>query len=208
MKTFLIAVLISSASFGQDRLANGNGVGNGGDVVTCKNSIEILDFTEAKILKRFKLIESPQSIKFLEVAKLRLLKLKPLDSRLFNQYDKVLRMIESRWKLIDNASFRDVPDSFEIALPEGCHLEQLAIQQEIEGKTQIHISKKLWDQLNPLNQAGLLLHEIIYEHFIALGEKNSIKARKFNAFLFSKEIETNTKGQYQNFVRDLGVKLY
>lgn len=34
-----------------------------------------------------------------------------------------------------------------------------------------------------VDRAGLLVHEIIYEHFVRLGEDDSIKARKIVALL-------------------------
>jgi hypothetical protein len=208
MKFFFLATLISFHALAQVKLANGNGVGNGGDAVVCKDSAELLDFAEAKLLKKFTLISSVKSENYMSAAKERLEKLKGLDRKLADQYLNVLLKVDTRWKIIENAQFRDVPDSFEIAIPDGCKLEQLAIQQEMEGKTVIHVSKKIWDRLNVMNKAGLLLHEIIYEHFITTGETNSVKARKFNAFLFSQELEKSDKKKYREVVRSLGIKAY
>ena len=208
MKYLLVLLSLSFAAQGQDLLSNGNGVGNGGDVVVCPKTIELLDFAEVKMTKRFSMIDLPKRTDHIDLAKARIGKLKALDPKLYDQYSKVLNGIEGRWKLIEKAEFRDVMDSFEIALPENCFLKQIAIQHEFEGKTQIQVSKKLWDQLKPLERAGLVTHEIIYEHFLVLGEKNSIKARQFNAFLFSKEIEKMSKAQYLAYVRNLGLKLY
>jgi hypothetical protein len=203
-----LLLFLSFTVFAQTPMSsNGNGVGNGGDVVTCKNLAELLDFTETKLMKRFTLIEAPKS-SYLKIAKTRLEILKKVDPKLAAQYSKVLDSVENRWKTIENATFRDVPDSFEIAIPDECKIEQTAIQQEIDGKTQIHVSKKLWDKLDPMNKAGLVLHEIIYEHFIVLGEKNSVKVRRFNSLLFSSELNRMNNKQYQEYVRLLGLKFY
>lgn len=204
---FLILFLSLSAFAQTPMSSNGNGVGNGGDVVTCQNVAELLDFTETKLMKRFTLVEATKS-SYLTFAKDRLEVLKKVDSKRAAQYLKVLNSIEGRWKLIDNATFRDVPDSFEIAIPDECKIEQIAIQQEVEGKTQIHVSKKLWDKLDQMSKAGLVLHEIIYEHFLSLGETNSVKVRRFNSLLFSSELNRMDPKKYQEFVRLLRLKFY
>ncbi|HXH32700.1 MAG TPA: hypothetical protein VNJ01_18015 [Bacteriovoracaceae bacterium] len=208
MNFLLLALFISLQGLSQDKLSNGNGVGNGGDAVVCRDSVELLDFTEARLLKRFNLIAPGKTLGHVELAKSRLAKLEKLDKRLFEQYSKVLSLIEPRWKFIENAEFRDVADSFEIALPEGCQIVQLAIQQVEDGKTVFHVSKKIWAKLDPRSKAGLLLHEIVYEHFLLLGDVNSVKARKFTSFLFSQEIDRYDQIKYKVFIRDLGVKFY
>lgn len=194
--------------YAQNNLSNGNGVGNGGDVVVCKDHTEILDFVESRLMKQFMIIPTVKKIEFVELARQRVAKIKNLDKRLFEQYSKVLSTISSRIVFIENAQFRDIPDSFEIAIPKDCKLEQLAIQQEIDGKIMIHISKILWDKLDNVNKAGLILHEIIYEHLLVTGEVNSIKARRLNALFFSKEIERFKYTDYQNRIRSLGIKIY
>ncbi|MCM2349666.1 MAG: hypothetical protein NDI69_06575 [Bacteriovoracaceae bacterium] len=131
MKLILIFLSLTTMLYAQDKLSNGNGVGNGGDAVVCKDSIEILDFAEARLMKKFTIIPNVKNIEFMELARQRVAKLKILDKRLFEQYTKVLSTISDRIIFVENAQFRDIPDSFEIAIPQGCKLEQLAIQQEI-----------------------------------------------------------------------------
>ncbi len=208
MKMILILLSLTTMLYAQDKLSNGNGVGNGGDAVVCKDSIEILDFAEARLMKKFTIIPQVKNLEFMELAKQRVAKLKTLDMRLFEQYTKVLGSISHRIVFIDNAQFRDIPDSFEFAIPQGCKLEQLAIQQEIDGKTMIHISKSLWDRMDSLNKAGLVLHEIIYEHLLATGEVNSIKARGLNGLIFSKSIENMNSRAFKEYLKASGIKNY
>lgn len=207
MKILLCGLIICSAALAQTSNTNGNGVGNGGDVVICEKSSELLDFSEAKLLKTFTLASSEKK-SYLTIAQERVQKLRRLNPKLYEQYSKVLGKIEKRLQFIKGASFRDVPDSFEIALPKGCQIHQIAIQQNIEGVTQIHISKDLWDRLDEENRAGLILHEIIYEHFLAFGERNSVKARKMNALLFSKEIDSYSVEKFREFLKKNEIKAY
>ena len=48
-----IVVLISSLIFGAKVFATGGTVGNGGDVVVCPSSVELLDVYEARTLRGF-----------------------------------------------------------------------------------------------------------------------------------------------------------
>ncbi len=208
MKIFLIVFSFTFLLKAQDKLSNGNGVGNGGDAVVCRERVEILDFVESRLMKRYSIISDSKKLTFMELAKERVSKLRGLDTRLFEQYTKVLSTIADKLVFIENAQFRDVPDSFEIAIPAGCKLEQLAIQQEIDNKTMIHISKKLWEKMDDVNRAGLILHEIIYEHLLTTGEVNSIKVRKLNSLIFSGDIDKLTAGDFKKVLRNLGVKIY
>lgn len=196
-----ILLFLSLSVFAEVSSTNGNGVGNGGDVVVCKNRVELLDFAEEQ---KIQISSRPYKEQISE--KLRMLKV--LDEKLSNQYLRVFTRIDDRIKFIDKANFRDVSDSFEISIPKDCSLKQLAIQQEVEGNKHIHISKELWDQLDSTNKAGLIMHEMIYEHFVLLGEKDSLKVRKFNAFLFSEDIKKISKADYQSYLRKINLKMY
>ncbi len=208
MKIFLIVFSFTFHLYAQEKLSNGNGVGNGGDAVVCSEQVELLDFVESRLMKRYTIISDSKKLAFMELAKERVATLKGLDARLFEQYSKVLSTFTDRLVFIENAQFRDIPDSFEIAIPAGCKLEQLAIQQEIDNKTMIHISKKLWEKMDVVNKAGLILHEIIYEHLLTTGEVNSIKVRKLNSLIFSGDIDKMTAGDFKKVLRNLGVKIY
>jgi hypothetical protein len=198
---------MTTRGFGQTQSTNGNGVGNGGDVVVCDAKVELLDFVEAKLLKKFS-FSRVADLDHQVIARKAITNLRRVDPELGTQYEKVLLGIELRLQFLDKADFRDVPDSFEVGLPTGCQLKQVAIQQEAEGIKQIRISRALWEKLDPFNKAGLLTHEIIYEHFLLLGETNSVKARTFNAYIFSNEIARHDVKTYRAFRRQLGVKSY
>ncbi len=204
----LILLIFSSVLHAQPNtlMTNGNGVGNGGDVVLCKDSIELLDFVEAK-MKGDKLSLSDSTEYKTQVKKV-IDRLKSLDEKLFKQYSKVLLNIHERINFIPNASFRDVPDSLEIAIPKDCRVEQVAIQRVEKNRNIISISQDLWAKMSSSSKAGLVLHEIIYEHFVLMGEKNSIKVRAFNAFLNSERAEKFDRKQFVQYCRDMGIKLY
>ena len=199
---FIVISLLSVSVLG-----GGNEVGNGGDAIICSGKAELFDYFEARMLKRnsFHLSSGKDPFK---IAKRTIQRLNKLNPQLERQYLHVLKNLKSRLKFIKKSKLRDIKDSYEVAIPEGCKLEQAAIQQNEENQRVIQISQRVWDQLSIKHRAGLILHEIIYEHFVFLGEKNSVKARKFNSLLSSKEILSFKKSDYLGFVRKLKVPLY
>jgi hypothetical protein len=210
MKDIIILLCLSSffKLFAQNTSSNGNTVGNGGDVVVCKDSIEVLDLSEAKMLHTQTIRKLEDKATYKERISELLLSIRTLDPKLYEQYQMVLSQLDKRLKFISKAKFRDVLDSLEIAVGEECELKQIAIQQNLKGQSVIHVDEELWQKLNQENQAALILHEMIYEHFLYLGEKNSIKVRKFNALIHSEEILKMKLEHYQKFARDLGLKFY
>ena len=186
--------------------ANGNEVGNGGDGIICGKEIELFDFYESKQHMRYKI--KPFKGNWYEITSTRIKTLKKLAPHLYKQYSKVLEKIHDRLEFIPNANFRDVEDSYEVAVGKNCKLVQLAIQQDVEGERKVRISMDYWKQLSDSDKAGLILHEIIYEHFIALGEKNSIKVRHFNSLLSSERIHRFTKQEFNSLVRKLKIPIY
>jgi hypothetical protein len=202
--SFLLLLLLPFGAFAS---TGGNEVGNGGDVVVCSDSVRLLDYFENESLKRGPL-EFPKSDDPYVLAEKEIRRLSKLNPQLERQYLQVLGTLKKRVQMIEDADFRDVKDSFEVSIPTGCSLQQIAIQQNDSGQRSIRISKKLWDRLGVEHRAGLILHEIIYEHFVFLGETNSVKARKFNSYLASKKILSATVSEFQNFARGLKLPLY
>lgn len=188
---------------------NGNEVGNGGDGLICKDKkIELFDFYEARQLKKYN-IKFPKGNDWFQIGNKVIKRLEKTNKPLYKQYKKILSKIHLRLEFIQNAHFRDIKDSFEIAIPEGCKLEQLAIQQDnSKGNRKVFISQKLWEKLSIEQKAGLVVHEIIYEHFVNLGEKNSLKVREFNSLLFSSEILNFTEKDMDQVLRGMKLSLY
>jgi hypothetical protein len=138
---------------------------------------------------------------FGEILEKRLLILSKLDQKASDQYKKKINSILVNLKLLSDIKLNKTFDSFEIAKPKGCLLEQFALQRKKEEKadTEFYFDKEIWSALGNKEKTGLILHEVIYEHFILVGEKNSTKARKYNAFIFSENLEKITEAEYKKF---------
>jgi hypothetical protein len=219
---FMIAFLQYQSFAGTNR------VGNGGDVFVChetKNlvpakspfkkskkpdqvarvvkTVELLDFMESEL----SLVEysgDHHSI-LSQVIK----NLKTIAPQLANQYEKRIG------KIVDEIyyqeySLKDIEDSSEIIERKDCTLVQAAVRKnEVSyGEKRFVIQKSLWDKMDSRHKAGLILHEVIYEHFFKLGEFNSVKARKVNALLFSSSLSKMTTHQFYANLQKMDLPIY
>lgn len=197
----LILMLFANSVFA----GNGNEVGNGGDAVICRGKVPVLlDYYERKNFHH-----RPIKGKWKKQVSMRITSIKKWSPRLSSQFLNVLKKIDKRLLFKSNTKFRDIKDSFEVDLRKDCKIEQVAIRQSSpQGIDEIHINKDLWDKMEEGDRAGLILHEIVYEHFIALGEKNSIKARDFVRFMSSVEAHTFKKAEWKRLLHRLKLPLY
>lgn len=202
-----------------------NRVGNGGDVFVCrskshmvkgkaaaKNSqktlpeiqtVELLDYMESEV----PLVDYSGDHK--AILKQVLEKLHAVAPQLADQYEKRLSKIEDEIHF-QEFSLKDVQDSYEIIERKDCQLMQAAVRKnEIAfGEKRFTIQKLLWEKMDNHNKAGLLMHEIIYEHFFKLGEVTSVKARKVNALLFSKTLAKMTSQEFYSNLQKMDLPIY
>lgn len=188
-----ITVGVCTQAFG-----NGNRVGNGGDVLECKGQApRLLDFSESS--KTDKALTGSSHAEIIKKVYQRLASRWPsLGQQYLDRFGQMESSIE--WA---EAPLVDVQDSLEaFQAPEGCKLVQAAIRRVPASPVlkNFIFQKDLWAQMDGLNRAGLMSHEIIYEHFSKLGELDSRKAREFNALLFSPEMETQTKESLKKII--------
>lgn len=189
----------------------GNEVGNGGIGFWCpeSNSYLLLDFYEHELLTPDNKIAILNK-EYTQILQEKLSILSKLDAKNTNYYLKKVENILSKINFLEEISLSATNDSFEVAHPKNCIKKQFAIQKKRDSDhhTDFYFDKKIWESLNHMTKAGLILHEVIYEHFAYLGEKNSIKVRKFNSFIFSNKFERMTTDDYKKYIQDLKVPLY
>ncbi len=189
----------------------GNRVGNGGDIVTCEKPTRstILDFYEvwrfADPMKGEK--GSPEEI--LSKVLHNLAKVAP---ELATQYQKRSKTIVSEIDFNEEVKPAEIKDSVHAFEPddENCKILQLALRiaEPPAGAKKFLIHKKRYTSLSPSAQAGILLHEIVYEHLGRLGESDSRRVRKLVAHLFAPEFKSETKGKFWLFIKELKVPIY
>lgn len=203
MKNWMIIIALFSWSsvFAQNR------VGNGGDVVKCKDSIQLLDFYESG-----RPLVSFENNDYKTVLRKVVERLERVNPKQAKQYKKRAQEIESEIDFKENIELVDISDSHHLFKPASgdCKILQAAVRKNysMKDKSRFIINQTLWGQLNEVHKAGLLMHEIVYEHFYKLGEKDSIKARQFVALYFSPEFETMKVNDYFKALRDAKIPIY
>lgn len=76
-------------------------------------------------------------------------------------------------------------DSFETITPETCDIEQIIRFNDYTSGSDIFINQDLFDQLNAVNQAALLVHESLYSFLRLNGEPSSVRVRRAIGIAFS-----------------------
>ena len=195
-------ILLAVASFA------GDSKGNGGHVVVCREPrtnaiqhLELLDFYEAREIRGIERelggTRTPDKI---AVALGRLAR---LDKPRAEAYAARAAKFESEALIKKGVKLRLIDDSFHLALPAHCRIEQLAIQIEpvFPEDRRYLVNGDYWELLDADNRAGLILHEVIYAEALRLGHTDSRAARYFNSYLTSKKIEAITPEGYPDFLR-------
>ena len=214
-----------------DAKAAGNRVGNGGKAVVCgepgKTPVaDLLDFYERNKDPVLAASKSAASLKAGTSAKYdpaasvkdatamfseRLNLLAKVHPRLSMQFSKRLATFPNELEF-ESDSLVGTEDSFHLIEPREkyCTIEQAAIRREelMDGEKRFVIAREVWKVMSPRARAGLLSHEIVYEYFYRLGDRDSRKARKYNEMLFDPNFEKKTKEEYWAFVRGLKIAIY
>lgn len=175
-------------------------VGNGGDLVVCRNSqnkitsVELLDYFEARELRGIvaDIASTDQAID----------RLKRLSPKRAERYRAAIADFNANALFKSGVELTDVPDSDHDLLPAGCKIEQLAIQRKPqfpEDKLYL-INKDLWDLMSARDQAGLKLHEIIYRDTLDAGKTDSKTSRYFNSLISSVDFQQLTGKAYVKIV--------
>lgn len=202
-KWILSMILFSSSAF-----ASGDRVGNGGDGVACSDKTELLDFYESSLpLKSYKLEQS-----YKEITENVLSNLERFNPAQAKQYRRRFSEFFDETEFKSGASLINIKDSRHLFKPKdkNCKIMQIAIRRNEESVVmkRFLIDEDLWNKLSERSKAGLVLHEIIYEHFYKLGEDDSIKARAVNAYLFSEKSYQDGPDVYWKTVKDLKLPIY
>ena len=196
-KILKVVAVIALWLFALSSLGSGRTVGNGGNIVICNNiqgkSYEVLDFYEAHLLRQ----TSPD---FFEVGNSindkiyfilnRLEKISPLRAQMYKEYFKNF-FNEVQW--ISEGELSPISDSDNIIKPPlNCEIKQTVNQNTpvTANDKRYFIDKKVWNALDLNQQAGLVLHEIIYREAISIGHTNSVSARYLNGFICSNRMNT------------------
>jgi hypothetical protein len=219
LSIFNLSLIAASLLWLNTGLASGgNGVGNGGNSVTCSDSqgkmtsAVLLDLYENEVTSNSEKDDPAGKSDPFELAKQNLNDLNHVHPR----FSKVLRArigsLKSEAEFKDGVSLTKIDDSFHIFEPaqSNCKVVQVAIRRSVvlDSEKRFVINKQIWDQFKTRSKIGLILHEVIYEYFSKLGEKDSRKARLYNYKLLSGQFKNITAAEYWNLIKKLKLPIY
>ena len=121
-------------------------------------------------------------------------------------YEKKLKSFAIEFK--SDISLRDIKDASYTFIPKDCELKQMAYKSNVIGEShQLFINNDYWKKLTPVNQAALLMHEAIYDHFKFFNQTNSKSARKLVGMIFSNDFENRTHADLKQLFLDARIPL-
>jgi hypothetical protein len=173
----------------------GDVVGNGGNAVLCITSdsteIQLFDFYEAKILNPGIIIDlGSESLTVQEKINYVLERLKKNSPKRAANYKAFIDAIFKADHFVDE-DLVPVDDSHNPVMPKNCHLQQLALHLNPKYdpyNKKVLISKKIYQQLDKDSQAGIFIHEAIYDELISIGGGGDSSGVRFlNSMLSSRE---------------------
>ncbi|MBX2994176.1 MAG: hypothetical protein KF681_05130 [Bdellovibrionaceae bacterium] len=189
---------------------NGNGVGNGGVGFLCdkngKKEVRVLDLTEMQ----GKPEASLQNLKREEALKKVWQNLERLAPSLSKQYARRFQGFDDHVEFRSDVDLTKTNDTLHLASPKGCELKQLAIRrvQKDSLSKDFMIDREMWDLMDESGRTALTLHEIVYDHFAKLGEKNSVKARKITGYLLSEKSFKDKPEDFWKLIGELSLPIY
>lgn len=168
--------------------ANG-GVGNGGVSVVCRDSsktitsAEVLDIYEGIVRHGRKYDNNLDVETKIELVQLKMAKNPSFLAKFQNELAKVRSIMTFIPK---GNSLTPTNDAFPKIRKDGCDFEQLA---NYTDENELLVSQEIYDELDEINQAALLVHEAIYAIFRNQGDKDSQRSRKLTAQLLAKNAD-------------------
>lgn len=187
---FLLAILAVQTVQAGDKILNG------GNVIVCGNSVELLDYYEARLTGK-KLQYDPNLNSYTEKLNQLFDRWKKVAPKRMALYAGWLNEFESESGIYLGIQIPDIPDTGSVVIPSECKMTPVAFQRRDEdifpGEKRYMINKDLWDRMNEDQKAGLVLHELIYREAIKSAHPTSLPTRYFNSFLATEVNPENEK---------------
>lgn len=181
MKILFLTLLMTTLSYAGDK-------GNGGYSIVCRDnengpitSAELLDVYEGRVLfKRNFQVDQNSVADLINIAREKVSTFGYFSSKL----DKEISLIEKNIIFIPAGNeLEPTDDAFPPIRKKGCKFEQLA---NYTNSGEVLISSEIYDELDNINKAALVIHEAIYSiRRKALGETTSQNTRRLVAHLMA-----------------------
>lgn len=189
-------------------------IGNGGDAVVCRHLDGEKKIQTATLLDLYESEAKRWSLEGDHEKRLGSLfdKLEAVSPEQARAYRRRLKEMANEIDFREGIKLVDIKDSEHLIAPvaKGCAIEQAAARRNVvdaDGKRFL-IDRAVWNAMDETSKAGLLLHEIVYEHLFKLGEKNSVKARQLVGYYLSEDFRGADREAYWKRIEKLRLPLY
>lgn len=186
---FIFLFSNSFAALPDENVQDGADSSGGGVAVVCKNSddsiksVEMLDLYEGRIVYSLNIQQQGTDYQGNVAAVSEKLKVIFKDLKLKKDPASLILKAQKDMKLIQGeVSIAPVNDANFIIIPNDCDLTQIAYYK---NNSILLVNANLWDKMDDLNKAALIVHEAVYLHERELGDRKSRYSRKVVAHLFS-----------------------
>lgn len=194
-------------------IAGGSTIGNGGSALICNRSgsvtREVFDYAEARILAPdLKIDLGDDFLSVDEKINLVLSRLEKLSPDRSRKYRETIDTILRGNPFVDS-DLAPVNDAANAVVPKDCRLQQLAIHLREENNPYHRdwlIDRQLYNSLSRDSQAGLLLHEAIYNELSTLGATDSRNVRYFNSVISSDTLESMPLSKFVSMIASFGME--
>jgi hypothetical protein len=216
MKSRLLAVFILTCLAGSVGRARPGGdvVGNGGDAILCTNgpqesSAFLFDYFEANIFEPgIKFDFGPQAgvQNKIDYVLNRLAKVSPQRAA---QYRAFIASIFNPEHFVDT-DLVPIDDSHNYVMPKNCQLVQLAVHLKPAYdpyRRKVLIDRRVYGLLSEEHQAGIFLHEAIYNEVLSLSDRDDSSGVRFMNSAISSPGDL-TLGPFAEILRRAGLQEY
>ena len=183
----------------------GGTLGNGGNTLICPDKVTLLDFYEASSLRNITITEGSSQNSLDYNIQLILTKISHLDAPRALKYQKQWASFLNETLFVANTNLGTIDDSDHVYIPQNCKIQQTAIKliQRFAQDPKYVIDLDTWNQMDSVQQAGLVLHEFIYSE---MNHSTSQKARYYNSLLWSDLWHQLNAEEYQSLLQQVGLK--
>lgn len=200
---FILTFFIASVGFSR----GGDEKGNGGNFLACQSknsntSYELLDFYEASAIHKYELAKVDATQNWHNIVTEKIKKLEKISPMRGAFYYEIYSEILYGTVFLKGGMLSDSEDVGPIMMPKNCNLVQAATQvvHPVSQRRSYYINSEIWDQIDNVQKAGLVLHEIILVESIESAHKTSKRTRHMNGFLHSTQFESLSTAGLRRFI--------
>ena len=220
MKLWILPVLTIFMVLTAERSYGWYEKGNGGDVLVCRDGVNLLyDFYEAQVRHEIKIllpdtqpvpnVENESGLEdlpeVLRIAEIILDRVRSQDVELAVDLRERLKRFHSEVAFYSGVELADIEDFGIGYIPLNCDLKQLIIQRppQFPEDRRYVIALDYWRTLSVHQKSIGVVHEILYNYALSINPRiySSEPIRYFNALLMGDQVELMRQNEYRSLKR-------